>query len=145
MTRSGEYALRAVVFLASHQDDWPIPGREIANGSRVPAKYLQKILGDLTRCGALESSPGRTGGFRLRRASGRISILEVVAPFERFRARTRPFGHKVCSDRTPCKAHHKWKRVVETEQRFFRETTVEDVTEICGVDRRKRIRARLAK
>lgn len=25
MTRSGEYALRAVVFLASHQDDWPIP------------------------------------------------------------------------------------------------------------------------
>lgn len=40
MTKSREYALRALVFPAGHQDRWPIPGREIAERSRIPAKYL---------------------------------------------------------------------------------------------------------
>jgi Rrf2 family protein len=138
MTKSSEYALQALVFLAQNQDRWPIPGREIAKGVGIPAKYLQKILGDLTRTGVLESSPGRTGGFRLNRPSGRISLLEVLTPFERFQSGHCPFGNAVCSDRNPCQAHHQWKKVVETEQGFYREMTLEDVSRPTGPRGRRR-------
>lgn len=127
MTRSSEYAVRALIFLVQHEDRWPIPGREIADGVNIPGKYLQKILGDLSRAGVLESSPGRAGGFRLRRPADRIRLMDVLAPFERFEGGRCPFRHAVCSDRSPCRAHDEWKRVVEAEQRFLREMTISDV------------------
>lgn len=127
MTKSSEYALRALVFLVQHEDRWPIPGREIAQGANIPAKYLQKVLGDLTRTGVLEAAPGRSGGFQLRRPASRIPLLEILTPFERFQSGGCPFGNAVCSDRTPCGAHHAWKKVVEAEQRFYRSMSLADV------------------
>ncbi len=124
MTRSSEYALRALIFLAQNKDRWPIPGREISRATRIPARYLQKILGDLTRAGVLASTPGRTGGFRLRRPAERIRLVAVLAPFERSEGRRCPFGNTVCSDLNPCGGHDQWKRVVEAEQQFLSETTI---------------------
>ena len=138
MTRSGEYALRALIFLVRHAERSPIPGREIAKGAGIPAKYLQKILGDLTRTGVLESAPGRTGGFRLRRPASRIPLLEVLAPFERIRTVRCPFGNAVCSDRNPCRAHDEWKKVAEAEQRFLKEMTIDDVAAPLAPGRRAR-------
>lgn len=138
MTKSSEYALRALVFLVRNKDRWPIPGREIAQGVGIPAKYLQKILGDLTRTGVLESSPGRTGGFRPRQPANRIPLLDVLTPFERFQKDRCPFGNTVCSDEDPCKAHHQWKKVVEAERRFLREMTIDDVAGPAKTRRRGR-------
>lgn len=137
MTRSSEYALRALIFLTQHKDEWPIPGRAIAKGAGIPAKYLQKILGDLSRTGVLESSPGRTGGFRLRRPADRIPLIDVLGPFERFQENRCPFGNAVCSDRNPCRAHDEWKKVVGTERRFFAEMTINDVAEARRPKRRR--------
>jgi len=140
MTKSSEHALRALVFLAQREDQWPIPGREIAKGADIPAKYLQKILGDLTRTGVLESSPGRSGGFRLCRPSNRIPLLDVLKPFERSQADRCPFGNTVCSDRNPCRAHYGWKKVVEAERRFLQELTLGDVAKPAEAARRGRKR-----
>lgn len=136
MTKSSEYALRAMVYLVQHKDRWPIPGREISKGAGIPAKYLQKILGDLTRMGVLQSSPGRTGGFRLSRPGDTIPLLEILTPFERFQANRCPFGNAVCSDRNPCRAHHDWKKVVDTERRFFAETTIDGIAAPARGNRR---------
>ncbi len=127
MTRTGEYALRAMIFIAQWGGAKAIPGRAIAKGTGIPLKYLQKILGDLTRCDMLTSAPGKTGGFQLRRPAGRITLRDVLAPFERTHAAHCPFGNVVCSDRKPCRAHREWKKVVETEQRFLEKTTIADV------------------
>ncbi len=141
MTRSSEYALKALIFLFQHEKRWPIPGRVIAKEAGVPAKYLQKILGDLTRTGILESSPGRTGGFRLSRPGHRIPLIDVLTSFERFREGACPFGNAVCSDSKPCGAHHEWKKVVDAEQRFMREMTIADVSKPTDSGRRPRERS----
>lgn len=127
MTRTGEYALRAMIFIAQHDEAKALPGRAIAKGTGIPLKYLQKILGDLTRCGMLTSAPGKTGGFQLSRPARRVTLCDVLAPFERPLAMHCPFGNVVCSDRNPCGAHSEWKKVVETEQRFLRKTTIADI------------------
>jgi len=127
LTLTSEYALRALIYLAQHADAWPIPGRQIAERAEIPPKYLSKILGDLVRFRVLDSSPGKTGGFRLRREAQVTMLYEVLAPFEQFDRRRCPFGNKACSDDDPCLAHRRWKQVVDTERRFLRETSIHEV------------------
>jgi len=127
LSRTSEYALRAMIHLAQHEAEWPIPGREIAAESGIPSKYLSKILGDLVRAGVLGSSPGKSGGFSMHKAPKKTTLLEVLAPFEPFEQRRCPFGNRQCSNEDPCSAHDQWKKVVETKQRFLQMTSVADI------------------
>jgi Rrf2 family protein len=127
LSRTSEYALRALIHLVQNEANWPIPGAHIASETSIPRNYLSKILRELVRVGILESSPGRTGGFRLGRPAKQVSLFEILAPFEQFERRRCPFGNQLCSDVNPCGAHDQWKRVVETLQQFLLQTTVYDV------------------
>lgn len=126
---TGEYALRAMVFLARNTDSWPIPGPRIAEAAGVPRKYLSAILTDLVRTGVLEGTRGRAGGFQMTRPPQAVFLAEVVAPFEPINANRKscPFGNRLCSDREPCSAHERWKEVNAALARFLEETSLQDV------------------
>ena len=36
LSLTSEYALRAMIHLAQHVDDWPIPGKDIAEHAGIP-------------------------------------------------------------------------------------------------------------
>jgi len=127
LTRTSEYALRAMIHLAQNEPDWPITGREIAAAATIPAKYLSKILGDLVRVGVLESTPGRRGGFRFVSPAKETKLYDVLAPFEQLEQKRCPFGNAQCSDEEPCLAHDRWKQVLATHKRFLQGTTIYDV------------------
>ncbi|MBI4717440.1 MAG: Rrf2 family transcriptional regulator [Planctomycetes bacterium] len=129
LTLSSEYALRSMIYLATHTDDWPVPGKQIAESIGVPRKYLGKILGDLVRAGVLEAARGKCGGFRLVRPARQISLLTVLTPFEPALANRRPcpFGNAVCSDADPCAGHDRWQKVRITFQQFLQDTSVQEV------------------
>jgi Rrf2 family protein len=126
---TGEYALRAMIYLAKHADAWPIPATRIAEAAEVPRKYLSAILADLVRAGVLEGTRGKSGGFQMTRPAKQIRLADVVAPFEPINSHrnTCPFGNTVCSDRDPCVAHERWKDVNAALSRFFQETTLHEV------------------
>ncbi|MCC7054960.1 MAG: Rrf2 family transcriptional regulator [Gemmatimonadaceae bacterium] len=95
---------------------------------RVPANYRSKILNQLTRAGLLESTRGRTGGFRLARAAAQIRLAEVVAPFEPpGSTRTCILGRARCQDSVPCAAHRGWRELGRARDEYLRGTTVADV------------------
>ena len=74
LSRTSEYVLRAMAFMAQQVDGWPLPGPRIAEQAGIPRKYLSNILGSLVRAGILESAPGVGGGFRNDAvAKGRVS------------------------------------------------------------------------
>jgi len=126
---TGEYALRAMVFLSKHADDWPIPGPRIAESAGIPRKYLSAILTDLVRSGLLEGTRGKSGGFQMTRSASDIRLSDVLAPFEPVNAnrKTCPFGNVVCSDNDPCVVHERWKEVNAALTRFLEGTTLQDV------------------
>ncbi len=146
LSLTGEYALRAMVYLAQHIDDWPIPGQTIAKETKIPRRYLSSILSNLTRAGILHSSPGTGGGFRMARSSEEVMLSELVAQFEPIPANRRPcpFGNEVCSDTDPCGAHEHWQKVRETYSKFLEETSVYDASSKrrnrrgCGSPKRKK-------
>ena len=144
LSRTGEYALRAMIFLVRNAGEQPIAGPRIAAAADVPRKYLSSILADLVRCGLLEGTRGKSGGFQLTRSAKQIRLAQVVAPFEPVtagRKKTCPFGNAVCNDRNPCVAHDRWSEINAALARFLDETTLEDVAKARS-DRGKNTRDR---
>ena len=128
LSRTSEYALRAMIYLASHQQDWPICGKDIAQATDVPRKYLSKILADLVRADILQSTRGKSGGFNLLRGAKQTFLFDILAPFESFENRRCLYATRDCNQANPCEAHAEWKRVLDAEQRFLRKTTLHQVT-----------------
>ena len=126
LSRTAEYALRAVLFLADSGK--PANVDQIAERLRVPRNYLSKTLHRLAREGVLASTRGQRGGFRLARDPDRLPLLEVVEPFDPIRGERRCLlGRPQCSDANPCPAHSQWKAVSDEVAAFFREKTVGDL------------------
>lgn len=128
LSGTSQYALRAVLYLAARSDETPIPTPDIATALDIPDNYLGKILYQLTRSRILVSCRGKRGGFKLARPANDMSLLEVIAPFDRFdERRICLLRRKECSDGNPCAAHARWKEVSEQVTAFFHETVVADL------------------
>ena len=112
LSQTAEYALRTVLYLAAGEQDTLFRVSEIAEELDVPRNYLSKTLHLLARAGVLTSSRGKHGGFRLTKPPSKLTLAEVVAPFDGpTGARICLLGRTACSDSDPCPAHGTWKAV----------------------------------
>jgi len=126
MCQTAEYALRAIVWLAS-QGEKTLGTAEIAKHTRVTPGYLSKVLQTLARAGLVESNPGRAGGFRLTRPAEQISVLEVVNAVDAVeRIRRCPLGLK-SHKHTLCPLHRRLDQVAEMVERAYGETTIAEI------------------
>ena len=135
LTLTSEYALRAMVEIARQHDGGSVTGGELASRTGVPSKYLSKVLADLVRCGVLEATRGKSGGFRMTRAAEVIPLGDVLSPFEPALSSRRscPFGNMVCNGDDSCAGHESWKKVRQAYEAFLTNTSVRDIAEADGV------------
>jgi Rrf2 family transcriptional regulator, nitric oxide-sensitive transcriptional repressor len=87
LSKTAEYALRAAVWL-SNSPDSPSSADTLAEVTKVPRRYLHKVVQDLVRAGLVRSQSGPGGGYSLAKSVDAITILDVVnavAPLERIR------------------------------------------------------------
>ena len=128
LSRTSQYAMRAMLYIAEHGSESPVLAKDIAQQTRIPRQYLSTILRDAVRAGLLKSSRGRGGGFKLARPNHRIRLLDIFKSYEDINAKTGcPFGQARCSDEKPCAFHDHWKPVAEAYEKMLRETTVADL------------------
>lgn len=125
LSSTAEYALRAVLHLGRRHG--PASVAALARELDIPRNYLSKTLAVLARAGVLTSARGRHGGFGLARPEHRITLDDVVAPFEPMGQRHCLLGNRVCHDRTACEAHASWGVVADRMASYFRTTTVADI------------------
>lgn len=128
LSKTSEYALQAVIYLARQPGAVPVPAIDVATGLDVPANYLSKILHTLSRAGVVISERGPGGGYRLARSADRTSLADVVGAFDQIAAREHCLlGGALCRDDHPCAAHERWREVFDPVIRFFRETMVAEL------------------
>lgn len=132
LSRTSEYALRAVVFIFHHsRDDQPVLAKDVATQAQVPLKYLQKILRQLVHNGVLRSVRGLHGGYVLAQTPQQIHLWDVLAPFEpSLRGSACPFGNLQCGVANPCPIHHQWEPIVAAYRHFLESTTLGDLAEL---------------
>src|SRR6056297_1135956 len=85
LTHKAKYALKALAHLARiHREEGPRPepGAAIAEAQRIPPKFLEAILADLTKHGTLQSRKGRGGGYWLSRPPDQVFLGAVIRIFE---------------------------------------------------------------
>ena len=77
-----EWALHCCGVLAGLAPGRYLPTRDLADFHGVPKEYLSKALQALSQAGLVESTLGPSGGYRLARAPGRITFLDIVEAVE---------------------------------------------------------------
>jgi Rrf2 family protein len=78
ISRKGEYALRAMTYLALNYKKGSVPIHEISEREKIPQKFLEQILLQLKRTGLLESKRGIRGGYSLLRDPKRVSLARII-------------------------------------------------------------------
>jgi len=82
LSRRGDYAVRAMLALASRDDPSPTSVPEMATAMAIPVGFLPRVMGQLVRAGLVTSTTGRRGGYALARHPTRIHLLEVIEAVE---------------------------------------------------------------
>jgi Rrf2 family protein len=78
ISRKIDYALRALIYLASRPEGQIAPLQEIARALRLPREFLAKILKTLTASDLVRSVRGSRGGYVLARGPAEISFLDAI-------------------------------------------------------------------
>lgn len=109
LSQTSEYALRAMVWIASQTPQTPVRARDLSEATQVPPQYLSKILRRLVLAGLLESRKGRGGGFTLGRPAREIRFRDVLVAVDAYPVGGRcAFGWEACDARRPCPLHGLW-------------------------------------
>lgn len=82
VSAKADYAVRALLVLASEPDGRPITARSIAERQRMPTKFVENTLVELRASGLVTSQRGAAGGFMLGRRPDKISVADVVRAVE---------------------------------------------------------------
>jgi len=125
LSKTAEYALRAVALLAS-QPGQPAAAELMAEKTKIPRRYLQRVLQDLVAANLLTSRPGPGGGYESTRSAKDVSILQVVnavSPLERIRHC--PLGLKTHT--TLCPLHAELDKAYAATEQAFAGVTMQDV------------------
>lgn len=77
-----DYAVRALVEIASRASDKPVKAEQIADAQDIPLKFLENILADLRRAGFVDSRRGVDGGYRLQQPATEVSVADVIRAVE---------------------------------------------------------------
>ena len=81
LTKRSDYAIRAMLALTMSGDGL-LSSRKIAEEMKIPPRFLPQIMGDLTRAGLVDAHPGRSGGYKLAKAPGSVTLLTVIEAVE---------------------------------------------------------------
>ena len=142
-SRSAEYAIRGLVFLAPLPPGEPALVKQIAAETGIPLHFLAKVLQDLVRHGFLKSNKGPRGGFRLNIPAEELPLLRVVEAvdgvgrYERCLA-----GNEECNDRVLCSMHDSWMPVRRHIVEYLQGTSIADLAKSLGEKRRLLARIR---
>ncbi len=92
MSAKAEYAVRAMVELATLDDGVRVTTDELANAQGIPPQFLVDILSALRSAHLVRSHRGRDGGYELARPGTEISIADVMRCIDGPLASVRDFG-----------------------------------------------------
>ncbi len=123
-----EYALRAVVDLASRPGDGATQSREIAARQGIPESYLDQLLSGLRRAGLVRSIRGAAGGYTLGKAAHLITVGDVIRAFDGAQLTTDAGPASPCGDRgTAAAVLGVRRRIQEAVRAVIEGTTIRDL------------------
>jgi Rrf2 family protein len=142
LSKSSKYAIRAVLYLATHTSDTKKVGsKEVARLLDIPAPFLAKTLQELTRKDIISSIKGPHGGFFLTQENKQKSLFDIIECIDDVQKFNNCFlGQHECNDDAPCVVHHiympfknklidklKTKSIIEMAKEFAKNNNLDEI------------------
>ena len=146
-SRTSEYAIRALAYLASAED--PLGIYAIGRKIGVPPAYVSKIFQGLVHSGILDSKTGAKGGYSLRKKPSELKLIQIIRAIDDI-SRS-PFSGCVmafaqCGEKNPCPLHFIWLKAKKNMEERLNSTTLLDMMEVINSKKpRKRKKVTLSK
>ncbi len=126
LTMAGDYAIRAMIHLASLPENQSALRSEISRTQRIPLSFMAKILRRLVQARLLRSARGVNGGFALARPPSEITLLDVVEAIEGPIALTQCASEgQPCNWSGECPGSLVWPEVQKSMKEILEGTTLE--------------------
>lgn len=127
LSKTAEYALRAVTCVAQQSGELATAD-SLAEKTKVPRRYLTRVLQDLAAAGLVSSRSGPGGGYVLAKDASELTILDVinaVAPLERISSC--PLG--LTSHTSLCPLHAELDKAFAATEAAFAAVTIKQLVE----------------
>lgn len=108
LTTKGRYAVTAMLDLALHARDNPVPLADISERQGISLSYLEQLFARLRKQGLVDSARGPGGGYRLSRDADKIAVADVIEAIDENVDVTRCGGKGDCQNGEPCLTHELW-------------------------------------
>ena len=138
-SKSAEYGIQAMIYLAEHDDGKLAMVSVIADAYKIPRHFLAKLVQTLARHHLIKSYRGRKGGIKLARSADTITLLQVVNAIEGPPPEHDMcvIGLDICSDAACCPLHDQWKRIKEEVREALSQQTLADLAIGMGEKRKQ--------
>jgi Rrf2 family protein len=134
----GDYASRALLSLALHDDTGPTSVRDIAERTGLPQPYLEQILLALKGAGLVRSKRGVGGGYVLARSPEEITLGDIVSAVDgpiTLGDFGQPHQDGACDHEGQCVLLAVWGAVGEHMRRHLEAFTLADVAAMARAER----------
>ncbi len=125
-----QYALRAALYLANHQNDGLISIKEISEKLDISFHFLTKILQQLSNEHIIESQKGPKGGVKLTTKGLNIrlyDLVDIIDGVDTFHECV--LGLPGCGHLKPCALHEEWALRRENLKAMLQSMTLEKISD----------------
>lgn len=128
ISRSEEYAIRGLIFLARQSPGKMTLLSEISRVQKIPERFLAKIFQRLSKEGLLRSVRGSKGGFALAKPATEITMREVIEALDGPIAINRCLRQSgECEEEKICPLHQVFEQAQNRFLEVLGKTTIDDL------------------
>jgi len=130
LSTRGEYGTLALLDLALHRGEKPVPLKDVAQRQGIPLQYLEHLITPLIAAGIVRSIRGARGGVWLARPPQEVRLSEVIQLLEGSIAPVECVNSpETCHRSALCVTHDIWGQVKEAINKVLESTTLQDLVE----------------
>jgi Rrf2 family protein len=128
ISMKADYGVRALLDLAEHYGEAPVPSHDIAARQHIPGPFLDQLLMTLRRAGLVRSTRGPRGGHVLGHAPEDITLGNAVDVLEGQAAQMECFSApETCEINFGCSIRTTLMRAEEAARAVLDSTTLADM------------------
>ncbi|NVP02429.1 Fe-S cluster assembly transcriptional regulator IscR [Photobacterium damselae subsp. damselae] len=129
LTSKGRYAVTAMLDVALHSQDGPVPLADISERQGISLSYLEQLFSRLRKAGLVASVRGPGGGYRLGDDANKIAVGMVIAAVDESVDATKCQGKGDCQGGARCLTHTLWRDLSSRISGFLNNITLGELME----------------
>ncbi|WP_286265685.1 Fe-S cluster assembly transcriptional regulator IscR [Thalassotalea atypica] len=133
LTSKGRYAVTAMLDVAIHASDGPVPLADISERQGISLSYLEQLFSRLRKNGLVISVRGPGGGYRLGKCTAEIAVADVISAVDESVDATKCGGHGNCQAGNQCLTHTLWHNLSQKIEDFLQGITLSELVKQSDV------------